>query len=67
MVYSNCYELEISLSYSAFMELNRLTIQSLILGSGASPFPPFLHPCIVLYLIDVLGTILQHGEIMHVY
>ena len=67
MVYSNCYELEIPLSYSAFMELNRLTIQSLILGSGASPFPPFFHPCIVLYLIDVLGTILQQGEIMHVY
>ena len=41
----NCYKLEILLSYSAFMELNRLTIRSLILGRWVSPFPPFLHPC----------------------
>ena len=36
LVYSNCYKLETSLSYSAFMELNRLTIRSLILGKWST-------------------------------
>ena len=36
-------------------------------GEWGIPFPTVFHPCIVLYLIDVLGTILQKGEIMHVY
>ena len=33
---SNCYKLKTSLSYSAFMELNRLTIRSLILGKWST-------------------------------
>ena len=48
---TNCYKLEISLSYSAFMELNRLTIRSLILDRWGIPFPT-VSPSMYCFVFD---------------